>query len=147
MLGWMFGRGEKKVKNSSAQMGDIVTQAAQFLTEALFAQRALMEEAEALPAVAKDAWSLGYVAGFTEAVATMRQIDSEENGFVVHHAVFTDIFGAEEGPLLFATFMNLQSKDDEAVLMGMTMGGEDMFAWLNGDVETPMRWADYVNKN
>lgn len=147
MLGWLFGS-VKKASKSKGSMGDIVTQAAQFLTEALQSQMTRMDGIERdIPRAATDGFSLGYIAGFTESVATMRNIDSEQNGYVVHHAVFTDLFGPQQGPLLFATFMKKQNEGDEEILMGMTIGGEDMFAWLNGDVEAPMRWAEYVNKN
>ena len=144
MFGWIFGKKHESAPRSSS--GDIITQAAQFLVGALREQMMEMDQ-QGLPAPAKDPYSLGYVAGFTEAVAAMRSIDSDANGFVVHQAVFTDLFGPQEGPLLFALFMKLQGEANEEVLMGMTVGGEDMFGWLNGDREAPVKWTEYVNKN
>jgi hypothetical protein len=144
----MFGRffGKKEVPKSN--FGDIVMQAASFLTSALRTQMTEMDGIErGLPAPAKDPFSLGYVAGFTEAVAAMRNIDSDAHQFVVHQAVFTDVFGEQEGPLLFATFMKLQGEGNEEIMMGMTIGGEDMFGWLNGERDAPVKWAEYVNKN
>lgn len=145
MFGRLFGKKDDKPKGNIA---DIVTQAAQFLTGALRTQMQEMDGIEqGLPAPAKDPFSLGYVAGFTEAVAAMRGIDSDAHGFVVHQAIFTDLFGPQEGPLLFARFMKLQNEGNEEIMMGMTIGGEDMFGWLNGERDAPVKWAEYVNKN
>jgi hypothetical protein len=147
MLGWLFGKSTAP-KRKRPDMGGIIAQAAQFLIEALRTQMEEMDGIEkGFPAPAKDPYSLGYVVGFTEAVAAMRNLDSDTQGYVVHQAVFTDLFGAQEGPLLFASFMKLQGEGNEEVLMGMTIGGEDMFGWLNGEIEAPKRWAEYVNKN
>lgn len=145
----MFGRFFRKNKEEPKDnLADIVLQAASFLTGALRTQMSEMDGVESgLPAPAKDPFSLGYVAGFTEAVAAMRNIDSDAHGFVVHQAVFTDVFGAQEGPVLFASFMKLQSEGNEEIMMGMTIGGEDMFGWLNGECDAPVKWTEYVNKN
>jgi hypothetical protein len=146
MLGWLFGKA--KPQRAKPESAGIIAQAAQFLVEALRTQMSQMDGIEqGLPAPAKDGFSLGYIAGFTEAVAAMRGIDSDASGFVVHQAIFTDLYGPQEGPLLFAAFMKRQAAGDEEIMMGMTIGGEDMFAWLNGEVEAPIKWAQYVNKN
>lgn len=119
---------------------------AEFVSTAVGIQQVMIaDEGGELPAKAVDEWSIGYVAGASDAVLQRNGFEPDADGMVVMTLVFIQVFGAARGVEFFARFMRLQQGGNAAVQLGMTTGGKEMFAWMADSSKPPFGWVDYVN--
>ncbi len=110
--------------------------------ELLAAQSMLMGSIRKPPS---DDWSIGYVAGFVDALLQKAGKEPDVEGMVVMTLVFSNVFGHDEGPSLFGKFMRLQAAGSERALNGMRAGGMDVFRWVNEPRELgPMGWYSEI---
>jgi hypothetical protein len=119
----------------------------EFVTSSLTLQTTLMRnEKDELGPRAKDQWSWGYVAGFTDATLQKNCVGIDENGMAIMTVVFGVIFGLEDGPRFFGDFMRLQGADQN-LDQGMLAGGRDLFNWLNAEKgnPAPSSWLDHYH--
>ena len=97
-----------------------------------------------LPARALDEWSLGYVAGTTDAFLQKNGFGLDRRGIFVMTLVFIEVFGKKKGPELFGYFMQLQKEKNQLVENGMMTGGRDVFDWMANKNELPLKWVSHV---
>ena len=134
----MFGLFKKTSPKSPAKPEDSRnTEIIEFVTSSLILQTTLMHnEKDELGPRAKDQWSWGYVAGFTDATLQKNGVGIDENGIAIMTVVFGFIFGSKDGPRFFGDFMRLQGADQH-IDQGMRAGGRDLFNWLNDEKGNP----------
>lgn len=97
------------------------------------------------PEGALDDWSIGYVAGASDAVLQKNGIGQDVNGFAVMTLIFVEVFGLERGPDFFGKFMRLQQQRNQAVHDGMETGGRDVFGWMDNSIQVPTGWTAHVH--
>jgi hypothetical protein len=97
-----------------------------------------------LPDKARDNWSIGYVAGVTDALLYSKDIDNNSAvGFAVLSLVFTDIFNDTDGTM-FASLMSLMS--DNEIKDSMKIGGDEAMEFLKSNSNVPHKWMLHISE-
>jgi len=144
----MFGLFKKVSPKSQTRTEDgRNSEIIEFVTDSLILQTTLMrDQKNELGPRARDQWSWGYVAGFTDATLQKNGVGIDENGMAIMTVVFGVIFGLEDGTRFFGDFMRLQGADQH-LDQGMLAGGRDLFNWLNDEKgnPAPSSWLDHYH--
>lgn len=118
----------------------------EFVAGTLGIQQALfLNEDGTLPSKAVNNWSIGYVAGTTDAVLQKNGLEPDVEGMAIMALIFMEVFGDRNGPELFADFMRKQGQGNPDVQEGMMTGGRDMFTWMSDNDKVPTGWMAYLN--
>ena len=101
------------------------------------------EENSPLPKKASDDWSIGYVAGFSDAAFQNSGIPHDGGAYGLMTLIFVHVFG-EQGPTLFSKLMDLQAAKNIEVFDGMMKGGTEFNTWIKDHDRPPLGWSNYV---
>jgi hypothetical protein len=97
--------------------------------------------------ILKSDWSIGYIAGISDAAISRKGLDPDIEGAALITMVFINVFDLQTGPELFGKFMRLQKEKNVSVDDGMMVGGQEMFDWTSQKINFPHGLADYINSN
>tara|TARA_R110002096_G_scaffold107826_5_gene236088 strand:+ start:266 stop:700 length:435 start_codon:yes stop_codon:yes gene_type:complete len=138
-----FLRSKKPINSSRNEKSQAIVE---FVVNTLGVQQELfLNEDETLPTKAFDEWSIGYVAGATDAVFQKSGFEPNLQGMSTMTVVFIKVFGGGRGPELFGEFMRLQEQGNQAVQDGMITGGRDIAGWMADNNKVPTGWSAYIH--
>lgn len=139
-------RGRKENSEDIGHEDDKSSTIIKIVSRLLHAQQSLFLSASGeFPNEALDAWSLGYVAGVTDAVLQENGYEADAKGFAVMTMVFMEVFGDDHGPSLFGDFIRLQDEGNRDVEEGMQAGGSEMCEWMSNSISAPRGWVAHVH--
>ena len=138
----LTGKKNKTVANDDSKE---VSELANLAACVLSTQIALLSGSGSLPLKAKDNWSIGYVAGVSDAFLQRKNINNHSKlGHELMTMVYIATFGDSDGPDFFQKFMNLQNEGDSDIFNGMMSGGRDIFGWSKDKNKPPLGWTSHV---
>jgi hypothetical protein len=127
-------------------LSDSNIRAINFASNLLKGQSLLFQNGDgSIPLKAKDNWSIGYVAGFSDATLQLSGINNDARGVVIMLFIFIEIY-KEEGSVLFEKFSDLQKKSNWEINAGMLRGGNEFKDFIRNNDTIPTAWATHVNK-
>ena len=110
----------------------------------LLMQRSALPDA-AIPGLAEDNWSVGYVGGFTDAFLYGNGIEpGGEMGRAAMRIAFESVFGSDNWVPAFNRYAELHKVRDPDVMGGIEEGGADVFKWLPNSSNIPLEWVEYL---
>src|SRR5450759_908559 len=98
----------------------------------------MTDEFGKLPACVTDDFSLGYVAGFLDALMQHAGIEDQVETFALVSVLTIKLFGERAGPGLSGRFLNSQHLPETQ--RGLRAGGNDALAWLGNPDKPPFGW-------
>ncbi len=89
----------------------------------------MTDEFNKLPSATTDDFSLGYVAGFLDAMMQGTGIDDESTSFALITILMMTLFGEADGASCAGRFLSGQHLSETR--RGLLAGGEEALAWLD----------------
>jgi hypothetical protein len=101
----------------------------------------IADERERIPASATDNFSIGYVAGFLDAMMQRAGIDDDGESFAMVAILMMKLFGEKLGTELCRRFLDSQHLPETR--RGLLAGGRESLGWLSSAKRTPVEWVQH----
>lgn len=98
----------------------------------------ISDESGKLPISATDSFSIGYVAGFIDALTQRAGIDDEVKSFALLSILMMKLFGEESGAIFAGHFLHNQHLSE--IRNGLISGGNNSLNWLRDSSKPPFGW-------
>lgn len=93
--------------------------------------------------LATDIWSLGYIFGMHDAILQRGGKTDQAECLAAITMGFHQVFGGDVAPSAVRKCLDLQQ--DPVFAAGMTVGGTDLYAFLQNRTSAPMALFDHIN--
>jgi hypothetical protein len=103
----------------------------------------ITDEFDRLPPAASDNFSLGYVAGFLDAMMQRAGVEDETVSFAMVSILMMTLFGKEDGASYAGRFLNGQHLSETR--RGLMAGGTDALAYLTNPNQLPRGWHHHCS--
>jgi hypothetical protein len=121
-----------------------VYKAADALIKLVKADIKIYHHDDKLPDKAREPYSLGYLAGYLEAVASIHIVFDTKLIYGALRSVYRKVFGDTNGTELFDSSMKDLENDNIHFIQGISDGSKEFEKYFQNEIGTPLGWLVYV---